>query len=138
MRRIDRGATERAGYENDLRRESSFEIPCTVEVRYHWHRAIGRGEALGAMLEHVLAEWRVDDVKVLRRHAIFARDRWRCVVPGCTSMRNLQDHHIVFRSADGSDEPENRVTLCAWHHLRGVHAGIVRITGRQLLESGRA
>ena len=102
-------------------------------VRRRMERETGRlptrGEALGAMLEHVLAEWRVDDVKVQRRHAIFARDAWRCVVPGCTSMRNLQDHHIVFRSAGGSDEPSNRVTLCAWHHLRGVHQGIVRITG---------
>jgi hypothetical protein len=58
-----------------------------------------------------------------------ARDGWRCVVPGCTSMRNLHDHHIRFRSAGGSDEPSNRVTLCAFHHLRGVHSGIVRCTG---------
>jgi hypothetical protein len=51
-------------------------------------------------------------------------------VPGCTSYRNLHDHHIRFRSAGGSDELANRTTLCAWHHLRGVHAGIVRCTGR--------
>ena len=35
-------------------------------------------------------------------------------------MRNLHEHHIVFRSAGGSGELENRVTLCAVHHLRGV------------------
>jgi len=34
------------------------------------------------------------------------------------------------RSAGGSDEPWNRTTLCAFHHLRGVHAGPVRCTGR--------
>ncbi len=45
-------------------------------------------------------------------------------------MRNLQDHHIVFRSAGGSDDLANRVTLCASHHLRGVHGGTVRLTGR--------
>ncbi len=65
-----------------------------------------------------------------REHQVFARDEWRCTVPGCTSRRNLHDHHIRFRSAGGSDALENRTTLCAWHHLRGVHAGIVRIRGR--------
>ncbi len=45
-------------------------------------------------------------------------------------MRNLHDHHIVFRSAGGSDGLENRVTLCAFHHLRGVHTGLVSVTGR--------
>jgi hypothetical protein len=35
----------------------------------------------------------------------------------------------VFRSAGGSDALSNRTTLCAWHHLRGVHAGIIRCAG---------
>jgi hypothetical protein len=35
----------------------------------------------------------------------------------------------VFRSAGGGDELANRTTLCAWHHLRGVHAGVVKCTG---------
>ena len=65
-----------------------------------------------------------------RAWRVFARDGWRCTVPGCSSYRNLQDHHVVFRSAGGSDDEVNRTTLCAWHHLRGVHAGRVRITGR--------
>ena len=82
------------------------------------------------MLDHALGEWGGDGEKVPRRYAVFARDGWRCVVPGCTSMRNLQDHHIVFRSAGGSDDLANRVTLCASHHLRGVHGGTVRLTGR--------
>jgi hypothetical protein len=37
-------------------------------------------------------------------------------------------HPVPF--AGGSDTPENRVTLCAFHHLRGVHASRVRCTGR--------
>ena len=89
-----------------------------------------RGEALGVMIDHAMAEWGGDVEKVPRRYRVFARDGWRCVIPGCTSMRNLHDHHIVFRSAGGSNELENRVTLCAFHHLRGVHAGLVRVTGR--------
>jgi hypothetical protein len=45
-------------------------------------------------------------------------------------MRNLHDHHVQFRSAGGSDALDNRVSLCAFHHLRGVHAGRMRCTGR--------
>jgi hypothetical protein len=29
----------------------------------------------------------------------------------------------------GGDDLANRTTLCAWHHLRGVHAGLVRCAG---------
>ena len=88
------------------------------------------GQALGVILDHVLDTWGALDRKVRRAHRVFARDGWRCVVPGCSSMRNLHDHHVVFRSAGGSDALENRVTLCAFHHLRGVHAGTVRCLGR--------
>jgi hypothetical protein len=37
--------------------------------------------------------------------------------------------HLVFRSRGGGNERANRITLCAWHHLRGVHAGRVRAEG---------
>jgi hypothetical protein len=74
--------------------------------------------------------WRPGIRVIPREHQVFERDGWRCTVPGCTSYRNLHDHHIVFRSAGGSDELANRTTLCAWHHLRGVHAARVRCTGR--------
>jgi hypothetical protein len=79
------------------------------------------------MLDHVLAEW---SWEAPSRFKVFVRDDWRCVVPGCTSMRNLHDHHVRFRSHGGSNALENRVTLCAWHHLRGVHAGVIGIEGR--------
>jgi len=87
------------------------------------------GEALGAMLDHALSSWGAS-ARVAARHRVFARDGWRCAAPGCSSMDNLHDHHIRFRSAGGSDAPENRVTLCAFHHLRGVHAGLMRCVGR--------
>jgi hypothetical protein len=89
-----------------------------------------QGQALGAMLDHVLSNWGALGGKVAARHRVFDRDGWRCAVPGCTSMQNLHDHHIRFRSAGGSDAPENRVTLCAFHHLRGVHAQRLRCLGR--------
>ena len=88
------------------------------------------GQALGAMLDHALSSWGSLDGNVAARHRVFERDGWLCAVPGCTSMQNLHDHHIRFRSAGGSDAPENRVTLCAFHHLRGVHAQRLRCLGR--------
>jgi 5-methylcytosine-specific restriction endonuclease McrA len=86
------------------------------------------GEAFDAMLEHALATWG-DNAVVRRAHRVFARDGWRCTAPGCSSQQNLHDHHVVFRSAGGSNDLSNRTTLCAWHHLRGVHAGTVRCRG---------
>ena len=64
------------------------------------------------------------------REAVFDRDDWRCAVPGCSSRRSLQRHHIVFASRGGGDEAQNLVTLCAFHHLIGVHQGIISIRGR--------
>ena len=104
---------------------------CTV--RRHLERQTGRlpteGEAVGAMLDHAFTAWDLDEPGLPKAHRVFARDGWRCTAPGCTSYRNLHDHHVVFRSAGGSDELSNRTTLCAWHHLRGVHAGVVRCSG---------
>jgi len=91
---------------------------------------VTEGEALEAMLDHAIQVWSRADERARREYRIFERDGWRCAVPGCTSYRNLQLHHIVFRSQGGGDEPENLITLCAWHHQRGVHGGLVRITGR--------
>jgi hypothetical protein len=102
-------------------------------VRQRIERETGRtptgGEALDAMFEHAFEAWGAAR-RVAPAFRVFQRDGWRCVVPGCRSYRNLQKHHIVFRSAGGSDEDENCVTLCAWHHLRGVHMGRVRCRGR--------
>jgi hypothetical protein len=103
-------------------------------VRRRMERENGRlptkGEALGVMLDHAFAAWGELDGKTAARHKVFARDGWRCTAPGCTSMQNLHDHHIRFRSAGGADNLENRTTLCAFHHLRGVHKGLLRCVGR--------
>jgi hypothetical protein len=58
-----------------------------------------------------------------------ARDGWRCTVPACSSRRNLHDHHIRFRSRGGGNQRDNRTTVCAAHHLHGIHAGTVRASG---------
>jgi 5-methylcytosine-specific restriction endonuclease McrA len=54
------------------------------------------------------------------RRKILQRDGWRCQV--CGSMRNLEVHHVKFRSQSGSDAQENLITLCATCHGR-VHRG---------------
>lgn len=107
-------------------------VLCTVRRRMDAEegRLPTAGAALGVMLDHVLSTWGNRDGTLAARHKVFARDGWRCAAPGCTSMRNLHDHHIRFRSAGGSNAAENRVTLCAFHHLRGVHAGLLRCVGR--------
>ena len=61
--------------------------------------------------------------------AVFARDRWRCTVPACSSRRNLHDHHIRFRSRGGDNARDNRTTVCAAHHLHGIHDGTIHATG---------
>jgi len=107
-------------------------------VRLAIERETGRlpsqGQAFAAMLEHAARSWELDDPWLRRRKPaavrIFERDGWRCTVPGCSAQRNLHAHHIEFRSHGGSDEDSNQTTLCAFHHLRGVHGGALRIRGR--------
>jgi hypothetical protein len=90
---------------------------------------IARAGSLERLLAHAVAAW-VEEGARFRDYADFERDGYRCTVPGCTARRNLQSHHVRFRSAGGPDEPWNRTTLCAHHHLRGVHGGTLRIRGR--------
>ncbi|HLY36452.1 MAG TPA: HNH endonuclease signature motif containing protein [Candidatus Binatia bacterium] len=89
-------------------------------------RSGGLCQGLEGLLAHVKGEW---ETQPRHRDPIFARDGWRCAVPVCTSRRALHDHHIVFRSRGGDNARDNRVTVCAWHHLRGIHGGRVRASG---------
>lgn len=85
-----------------------------------------RWRALERLLLRVIADW---EAEPSHRDPVFARDGWRCTVPGCTSRRNLHDHHVRFRSRGGGHERGNRTTVCAAHHLHGIHAGLVKVTG---------
>jgi hypothetical protein len=85
-----------------------------------------RWKALERMLEHVLGQWRNQP---RHRDPVFERDGYRCTAPCCNSFTNLHDHHIIPRSAGGSNDLSNRTTLCAWHHLRAVHGGLARAAG---------
>jgi hypothetical protein len=123
--------------------ELSFRVPCEVaslyaaaraSLRAELERESGRffreGEVFGALLEGALLAWTLRDPRARRPDPVIERDGYLCAVPGCSSRRNLHDHHIVFRSAGGSDAQDNRITLCAFHHQRALHVGLLRIRGR--------
>ncbi len=65
--------------------------------------------------------------KTLERQ-ILERDGYRCQVPGCTRPA-AHVHHIVLRSHGGGDDPGNLTSVCAVHHLRGIHGGRIRVSG---------
>ncbi len=84
-----------------------------------------------ALIEEFVATW--DDPRQAPRRAgdrIYSRDGWRCSAPACTSRRNLEEHHIVYRSGGGSNKPSNLVTLCRFHHQHGEHGDLLRCRGR--------
>jgi hypothetical protein len=75
---------------------------------------------LAAVLREYLLTERIH-LKVARHYAILKRDRFRCQVPGCRCRRNLEVHHIIWRSKGGGDEQSNVVTLCKAHHSYILH-----------------
>ena len=92
-------------------------------------RWLGAGECLVALAEHFIDTWRAQlkQANTLQRR-VRARDRHFCQVPGC-SRAAVHAHHIKPRSQGGSDDPENLISLCAAHHLCGIHGGRMRVTG---------
>jgi len=86
-------------------------------------------ECLRRIAQHFIDTWEtaLKEPSTPQRR-ILARDRGFCQVPGC-SRPATQAHHIEFRSAGGSDDPSNLVSLCAAHHLQGVHKGWIRVRG---------
>ncbi|HYV20038.1 MAG TPA: DUF222 domain-containing protein [Verrucomicrobiae bacterium] len=84
-----------------------------------------------ALLEDFALTWDTDGAAPDRRDdTVFVRDGWRCAAPGCSSRRNLEAHHLVYRSRGGPDDGWNLVTLCRFHHQRGEHGGLLSIRGR--------
>jgi hypothetical protein len=88
-----------------------------------------------ALLEDFVATWDVDERSPGRRgDEVYSREGWRCAAPGCTSRRNLEDHHLVYRSRGGGGELGNRVCLCRFHHQRGEHGGLASCRGTAPLD----
>jgi len=75
---------------------------------------------LAALLREYLLTERIH-LKLARNYAILKRDRFRCQVPGCRCRRNLEVHHIIWRSKGGCDDDWNKITLCKAHHSYILH-----------------
>jgi hypothetical protein len=103
-----------------------FSAPVEVAALF---AALEASVGLEAMLDHAIATW-LQAGRTFKDYAGFERDGWRCTVPACSARRNLHNHHIQFRSAGGPDVDWNWTTLCAYHHERGVHTGLITIRGR--------
>jgi hypothetical protein len=78
------------------------------------------------LLLHARDEWRRQP---RHRDPIFERDGWRCAVPACSARSSLQDHHVIYRSRGGDNSRDNRVAICAAHHLQGIHRFRIRVSG---------
>ena len=88
-----------------------------------------------SLLEQFVATWDGEATKRPRSNEkIFVRDGWRCAAPGCTSRRNLEEHHVRYRSRGGDNRDSNRLCLCRFHHQHGEHGGLACCRGRAPLD----
>jgi hypothetical protein len=62
------------------------------------------------------------------REQVFARDHYRCTVPGCRSARNLEAHHIIEQARGDTHELSNITLLCTGHHS-ALHGGLLTMQG---------
>jgi hypothetical protein len=84
-----------------------------------------------ALLRLVVTGTDVTVVSTITRHvprevraALLARDKGRCVVPGCGATRGLQiDHAFVDFARGGPTRLTNLDLLCGPHHFRKTHLG---------------
>ncbi|MGV8120081.1 MAG: HNH endonuclease [Candidatus Xenobiia bacterium LiM19] len=84
-------------------------------------RCIGYAEGfLAALLQDYLLTESIH-LKAAHNYVILKRDHFQCQVPGCRCRRNLQVHHIIWRSKGGCDEHFNLITLCKAHHKHILH-----------------
>jgi hypothetical protein len=58
------------------------------------------------------------------RQFVFMRDTWHC--RNCFNSNGLDPHHVVYKSAGGTDTANNLLTLCRKCH-DDIHAGRLRI-----------
>jgi hypothetical protein len=99
-------------------------------ARAHFRQVLTPGQALVAIAVHFIQTWGPEVRRLLgAADEVILRDGGLCQVPGC-SLPAAHVHHIRFRSANGSEESWNKVSLCAVHHLLGVHMGNIHVSGR--------
>ncbi|MFT3913670.1 MAG: HNH endonuclease [Anaeromyxobacteraceae bacterium] len=92
----------------------------------HW---IPLPDAIEAIARHCVEVWApIVHEKLKNAHPVMVRDGGECTVAGCSRVGD-DVHHIVFRSQGGDDSDENQTGMCKPHHLRGLHAGNISVSG---------
>ncbi len=90
---------------------------------------ISTGKCLAIIAAHFHEIWsRAVKPRNTRSRQVRERDLHRCLVPGC-SHRGSQSHHVDYRSHGGSDDLDNQVALCPFHHLFCIHGGCLKVVG---------
>jgi hypothetical protein len=99
-------------------------------VRQRVWAALAPGTCLAVIAAHFIDTWKnLPRRSPSRSRKVRERDEGFCQVPGC-SHRAVHTHHVLFRSRGGSDDLENQIGLCAFHHLRCIHGGHLAVFGR--------
>jgi len=123
-----------------IRPERSVRFRAPEPIARHWFGALReirleRGllptwACVMLLLKRAVDAWTAHDPEATPTHRkVLERDGYLCQVPGCSSRRNLEVHHIKFRSRGGGNEASNRITLCHAHHAHMLHMGHVRVRG---------
>ena len=134
-RRVEAGekaqmcARERVSVVAPRRVAGLFDEACQA-VMLREGRWMSPAGCLGRMCDHFVSAWEaIRERRMTPQRQAIERDQGFCQVPGC-SRAAVHAHHVVWRSRGGGDEPENLVSLCAGHHLHGIHRGYIRVSGR--------
>jgi hypothetical protein len=99
-------------------------------VRERIGRALATGTCLAVIAAHFIETWKGSARRSgSRSQKVRERDQGFCQVPGC-SHRAAHSHHVLFRSHGGSDDAENQLALCPFHHLRCIHGGHLAVFGQ--------
>lgn len=119
-------------------REVFENMVAAVQCAQAWSRDVRKeevdaGEAHALMGDYTVKVWEAHRPKLNKeqreRRDVLLRHGGLCAVPMC-SRRVQHLHHVVWRSRLGPDEPWNLVGTCSYHHLRCIHRGRLRVTGR--------
>jgi hypothetical protein len=113
------------------RRELRFRVPEGVFVEFRmmevaFERAGLAGEFVALLCRTFWHVWAPTLGTSGKWEAIYRRDGYRCACPVCLR-RDVTLHHLTYRAAGGGDEAENLLSLCAWCHLEGEHAGRLKV-----------
>jgi hypothetical protein len=98
-------------------------------ARHRAGRLLPAARCLALIARHFVETWK----PLLPRRTPSQRTRERdggwCTVPGC-SRPATDEHHVLYRSRGGSDDPANKTGVCGFHHHGCIHAGHLKVWGR--------